>query len=377
MAIEALTTGVIRVDCELLGWERRFLMHSSAKYDQCIDPFALQQLGRSTLSVPQLGFGGGTLGDPNEVISEEQAQATIGAAYNNSVRYFDTAPWYGLTKSEHRLGHFLRQKPRDSFAINTKVGRIFSRPDNPDTFSFPRWKGGLPFEFRFDYTREGFQRSYEDSLQRLGLNRLDALTIHDLDHKFHGTKDVVQAKLDELEKGGGLDWLLERRKSGEIKAIGAGVNETVMVPKLLERFDGFDYFLVAMPYTLLDQPALDETFDLCRDHGVSVIIGAVFASGILATGVTENAIYRYLPADEAIVKKVKAIQSVCDRHGIPLGAAALQFPLGHPSVVSVIPGCNSPEIVKTNLEWIQTPIANEFWNELKAEGLLRQDAPTP
>ncbi len=352
-------------------------MHSLTKYDQCIDPFALQQLGRSTLSAPQLGFGGGTLGDPGEIISEKRAQSTIDTAYDLGIRYFDTAPWYGLTKSEHRLGHYLRQKPRDSFAINTKVGRIFQRPENPDTFEFPRWRGGLPFNFKFDYTREGFQRSYEDSLQRLSLNRVDALAIHDLDYKFHGTEEVVNAKLQELEKGGGFDWLLERKKAGDIKAIGAGVNQTEMVPKFLERFEGFDYFLLAMPYTLLDQPALDETFDICRENGISIIIGAVFASGILATGVVENAIYRYRPAEQEIIDKVKAIQIVCDRHSIPLGAAALQFPLGHSSVVSVIPGCNSPEIVKTNLDWIQTPIANEFWEELKSEGLLRQDAPTP
>jgi D-threo-aldose 1-dehydrogenase len=340
-----------------------------------IDPFKTRKLGNSDLMVPCFGFGGGTLGDPNEVTSDEQAQATLAVAYDAGIRYFDTAPWYGLTKSEHRMGQFLRNQPRDSFCLNTKVGRVFRRPDNPETFSQDRWKGGFPFDLRFDYTRNGLQRSYEDSLMRLGMNRVDSLAIHDLDFKFHKTEEGVAASLDELEKGGGFEWLLDMKARGEIKAIGAGVNQAEMIPKFLERFEGIDWFLVAMPYTLLDQPALDGVFELCENRGVSVIIGAVFASGILATGVTGKAIYSYLPADQAVVTKVKAIQAIADRYGVPLGAAALQFPLWHPVVVSVIPGSNSPEIVKSNINWMSIEIPKEFWSELKTEGLLREDAP--
>lgn len=329
------------------------------------------------MTVPALGFGGGTLGDPNEVISEQQAHETLDTAYQSGIRFFDTAPWYGLTKSEHRVGHYLRQKPRDSFSLNTKVSRIFSRPDDPKTFHQERWKGGLPFQLRFDYSRDGFQRSYEDSLQRLGLNQVDSLTVHDLDYKFHSNDEGVDHCLNQLERDGGIDWLAERKACGEIKAIGAGVNQTVMIPKLIERFDGWDFFLVAMPYTLLDQPALDEGFKLCMQHGISVIIGAVFASGILADPINPSATYGYRPAEAPILEKARAIEKVCERYDVPLGAAALQFPLGHPLVASVIPGANRPEIVKTNLEWIRHPIPGDLWAELKSEKLIRKDAPSP
>ncbi|NKB69021.1 MAG: aldo/keto reductase [Candidatus Latescibacteria bacterium] len=347
------------------------------KSGSAIDPFAKRLLGKSALSVPQLGFGGGTLGDPNEIISDEKAQETLATAYAGGIRYFDTAPWYGVTKSEHRLGQFLRRQPRDSFAINTKVGRVFYRPDNPATFSQDRWKGGLPFQLRFDYTRDGLRRSYEDSLQRLGMNQVDALAVHDLDYKFHLTDQGVDGHFSELDQGGGFEWLLELKARGEIKAIGAGVNQAQMIPEFVDRFKGWDYFLVAMPYTLLDQPALDEAFDLCRHHDISVIVGAVYASGILATGAKEDPLYAYKPAERKIVEKVRRIEAICARYDFPIGAAALQFPLGHPVVAAVIPGSNSPEIVKANLEWIQIEIPQDFWNELKNEGLLRKGAPTP
>ncbi|MEM7133400.1 MAG: aldo/keto reductase [Chloroflexota bacterium] len=341
-----------------------------------IDPFPRRPLGRSVLQVPQFGFGGGTLGDPDEVISEGRAQQTLATAYDLGITYFDTAPWYGLTKSEHRIGYFLRQKPRDSFVINTKVGRVFSRPDDPASFSQDRWAGGLPFQLRFDYTRDGFQRSYEDSLQRLGLNAIDSLAVHDLDYKFHLDDDGVNGCLDQLDKGGGFDWLLEMRGRGEVKAIGAGVNQAEMIPKFLERFQEWDFFLVAMPYTLLDQPALDGAFDLCGQHDISVIIGAVFASGILATGVGTDARYGYMPAADDIVDKVRRIEIICERYEVPLGAAALQFPLRHPLVAAVIPGSNAPQKVRMNLDWILTEVPQDFWDELKSEGLLRRDAPT-
>jgi D-threo-aldose 1-dehydrogenase len=342
-----------------------------------IDPLAMSRLGKSEVFVPQLGFGCGTLGDPFEIISEEQAQATLEEAYNLGIRYFDTAPWYGLTRSEHRVGQFLMQKERESFTLNTKVGRIFSRPKNPATFNQNRWKGGLPFDLRFDYSCYGFERSYEDSLQRLGLNSVDILTVHDLDYKFHETEDRVARCLNELDKGGGFEWLLKLKKRGEIGAIGAGVNQVAMIKTFVDRFDGWDYFLVAMPYTLLDQPALDEAFDLCAERGISVVVGAVFASGILAKGTIGVPTYAYLPADAIVIGKTKQIEAICERYRIPLGAAALQFPLGHPYVKSVIPGGNSPEIVRTNLKWIKVSIPKDFWEELKSEGLLRKDAPTP
>lgn len=328
------------------------------------------------MTSPQLGFGGGTLGDPNEIVSETQSFETLNEAYRSGITYFDTAPWYGVGKSEHRLGTFLRNQPRKSFSINTKVGRYLTRPENLDAFSQNRWAGGLPFEVNFDYTAEGFRRSYRESLLRLSLNRVDSLVIHDLDHKFHGSMERVDARFKELTDGGGFEYLKSLKDGGEIQAIGVGINFAELMPRFLEHFD-IDFFLVAMPYTLLDQPALDEGLPLCESRGVSVVSGAVFASGILATGVKSNPLYGYRPAEDEIISRVRSMEQVCERYHIPLGAAALQFPAGHPSVVSVIPGMNSPEIVSTNLDWFQLDIPDDLWSELKAEGLLRADVPTP
>lgn len=344
-----------------------------------MDPLSLRRIGETGLEVSALGFGGGTLGDPNEVIGEDRAEATLAAAHDAGIRYFDTAPWYGNTKSEHRLGHFLRTRPRHSFALSTKVGRIYARPADLEAFQrspwAARWVGGLPFDLRFDYSGDGVRRSYEDSLMRLGLNGVDALAIHDLDLK-HQTQEGMEAGLRQLDEEGGWAALRALRESGEIQAIGTGINHVGMIPRFLERFD-MDYFLVAMPYTLLDQPALDEELQLCLDRKVSVVIGAVFASGILATGPAAGALYAYKPAETAIVEKVQRLDAVCRRHGVTLAAAALQFPFGHPAVVSVIPGANAAAQVEQNLEAMRVAVPPDLWNELKDESLLRRDAPVP
>ncbi|MEM9160467.1 MAG: aldo/keto reductase [Verrucomicrobiota bacterium] len=352
-------------------------MQSAARNEGRIDPFALRQLGRSDLQVPVLGFGAGTLGDPTEVISDEQAEATVDLAFDSGVRFFDTAPWYGLTKSERRLGAALSKRNRDAYLVNTKVGRLMVPSEDPDGLRRNRWAGGLDFDVLFDYTAEGFERSYRDSLDRMSMDRVDALAIHDLDFKFHHTEEAVDSCLDQLDRGGGFEWLLEKKRNGEIQAIGAGLNQMEMIPKFLDRFDGLDYFLVAMPYTLLYQPMMDGGFARCRDAGVSCIIGAVFASGILALGTKVASTYGYAPTTEEVLAKVRRIENECERFGVPLGAAALQFPLGHPQVDCVIPGGNSPEIVAQNLDWMRFEIPQEFWMALKKAGLLREDVPTP
>lgn len=341
-----------------------------------MDPTARRQLGRTSIDVTVLGFGAGTLGDPVDIIDDRQAYATVEAAFQGGVGFFDTAPWYGLGKSEHRVGAFLRQVRRDRFVISTKVGRVLKRPDKlgSEPPCARRWAGGLPFDLRFDYSREGVLRSYEDSLQRLGMASVDALLIHDLDRKFHDA-EALAWHLKALESGG--FGALERLKSSaEIQAIGAGVNHTGMIPILLKRFP-LDFILLAMPYTLLDQDALDGELQMCMEAGVAVVIGAVFSSGILATGATHRAIYSYRQAPPSVLEKTSRIQAICDRHRVPLGAAALQFPLSHPAVASVIPGGNSPEIVRQNLHWMTLDIPVDLWQELKDEGLLRYDAPTP
>jgi D-threo-aldose 1-dehydrogenase len=341
-----------------------------------MDPLALSRIGRTDLHVTRLGFGGATLGDRAEAIDEARAAATVEGAHVAGIGYFDTSPWYGNGKSEHRLGHVLRTKPRDSFVLSTKVGRLFFRPRDVAAFRQIRWSAGLPFELRFDYTRDGVLRSYEDSLARLGMNTVDALLIHDLDFNHHETEEGVDARFRELVAGGGFEALHALKAEGEIRAIGAGINHVGMIPRFLERFD-LDFFLVAMPYTLLNQEALDVELPLCAERGASVVIGAPFASGILARGPEDDPLYNYRPAEAPIVEKTRRIRAVCRRYGVPLGAAALQFPFGHPSVASVIPGPNTPDQVRTNLRWMRVEIPSDLWAELIAEGLLRPDAPLP
>ncbi len=338
------------------------------------------RLGTTDLYVSQLGMGCGTLGDPDEVTSEDQADATLTAAWAAGIRYFDTAPWYGNTLSEHRVGHFLRQRPRDEFVVSTKVGRVYSSPDDPAALAesayMKRWTGGLPFELRFDYSRDGIVRSYEDSLTRMGLNRVDALVIHDLDPRHRLNEQGVVDGLNQLDAGGGYAVLADLKAGGYIKAIGAGINHVGMIPRFIERFD-IDYFLVAMPYTLLDQPALDEEFGLLEQRGISAVIGAVFASGVLATGATAGAQYAYKPLQPDTLARVQQLTALCDRHAVALNAAALQFPLAHPVVECVIPGANHASQVNANVDAMQSGIPAAFWSDLKKSGLVHTDAPCP
>ena len=341
-----------------------------------MDPLQRVALGTSSMAVTRLGFGGGTLGDPSEITSDHQAELTVEAAFAAGVAHFDTSPWYGNGKSEHRTGRILRTKPRGAFVLSTKVGRVYKRPAAPETFHQARWAGGFPFDLDFDFTRTGVQRSYEQSLMRMGLNSVDALLIHDLDARHQKNEEGVQRALKELTDGGGYQELADMKARGEIAAIGAGINHTGMIPRFLERFE-IDFFLVAMPHTLTDQEILDDELPLCLERSASVVIGAPFASGILATGAVEGANYRYQPATPEIMKRVAAMQDVCARYDVPLPAAALQFPFGHPAVASVIPGPNSPEQFRQINAWMRVDIPADLWAELKAEKLIDAAAPTP
>jgi D-threo-aldose 1-dehydrogenase len=332
-------------------------------------------IGKTGAQVTEFGFGCAPLGDLFEAISEEQAQETLQAAWDAGVRYFDTAPYYGYGKSEHRLGHFLRQQPRQDFRVSTKVGRVFRPARNLASFDRGSWVGGLPFEFTVDFSYDGIMRSYEDSLQRLSLPSVDLLVIHDLDFYFHQNETRVRAYLDQLFTSG---WraLDELRRSGAVRGVGAGINELGMIPRFLELVE-LDFFLVANGYNLLTQTMLEGEFALCAERGISVIIGAVFASGILATGGVPGARYFYAPASEEILAKTRRIEAICQRHEVSLPAAALQFLLANPLVAAIIPGALTPEHVQTNVQRLQQPIPGAFWSELKEEGLLHADAPTP
>jgi D-threo-aldose 1-dehydrogenase len=340
-----------------------------------MDPTARRTLGRTGISLTQLGLGGAGLGDLFSIIPDDVALATLNAAWEAGIRYFDTAPWYGLGQSEHRFGRALYRQPRRDFVLSTKVGRTLHAVHDAESYDTGMWSGGLPFRVRFDYGYDGVMRSFEDSLQRLGLPRIDLLMIHDLDIQYHRTPQRVAAFLTQLHNGGARA-LEELRRDGRIGGFGAGINEPGMIPRFLDLID-LDCFLVAMPYTLLDQAVLDEEFPRCTERGIGFVIGSVFASGILATGAVPGALYGYVPADQPMLARVARIEAVCARHGVPLAAAALQFPLGNPAVASVIPGALAPEQVQRNVAAFRHPIPANLWAELKHEGLLRADAPTP
>ena len=330
---------------------------------------------RTGVELSTLGFGGAPLGELFDPVSETEAQETLQAAWDAGIRYYDTAPFYGYGKSEHRLGHFLRQQKRKDFILSSKVDRVLTATRDLDSFDKGGWIGGLPFDYRFDYSYDGIMRSWEDSLQRLGLSSIDVLLIHDLDSFFHDSEQRFSAHVNQLITSG---WraLDELRSQGLIKAVGTGLNRMGALPRLIDAVD-LDLSIVAMPYTLLDQEVLEEEFPLCEEHGVRIVIGAVFASGILVSGPTEGARYAYDTASPEILDKTRRIQEVCQRHDVPLPAAAMQFPLGHPLVSAIIPGAMEPSHIQTNAKWFQHEIPADIWAELKTEGLLREDAPTP
>ncbi len=333
-----------------------------------------RRVGRTELELPVFGFGSAHLGELYAKVDEAQSQATLNAAWEAGIRFYDTAPWYGRGLSEHRLGGFLRTKLRAEFVVNTKVGRTLTRPADPASFSTAPWTGGLPFEVVFDYSYDGVMRSYEQALQRLALNTVDSLVIHDLDTLFH-TPDLVAAYMKQLT-GSGMKALAELKANGHIKAIGVGNNVPGNLDEMLDAID-VDFAIVAMPYTLLDQSVLHTSMQRCLDRGISVIIGAPFASGILVTGSGAGAMYAYGAASPEVQAKVRGIEAVCKAHSVSMPVAALQFPLAHPAVVSVIPGAARPSEVLQNVAALSVEIPAAFWVDLKAQGLLAEDAPVP
>ena len=339
-----------------------------------MDPLATRELGRTGVRVNQLGLGGASIGNLGRRVPEEVAVATVRQAWAEGLRLFDTAPWYGRGLSELRMGAGLRDLPRDEFVLSTKVGRWLTSPPDRDRFDGAPWQAN-PFEVVFDYTYDGIMRSYEQSLQRLGVATYDLAVIHDLDFAYHRTEPRVAAFEAQL-MGSGWRALDELKRAGLIKAIGAGINERVMIGRWLDRAD-LDFFLVAMPYTLLEQEVLDDEFPKIEERGIGVVIGAVFASGILATGPTEGATHAYAPASQEVAARVGRIAAVCERYSVPLAAAAMQFPLAHPSVAAIIPGAFTPEQVTRNVASFRHEIPAALWAELKHEGLLHYEAPVP
>jgi D-threo-aldose 1-dehydrogenase len=333
-----------------------------------------RKLGQAQLEVTQLGFGGAPLGDLYAKLPESEALATVRTAYSEGIRLFDTSPFYGYGLSEHRFGHVLRQYPRDSFVLSTKVGRSLV-PQAPSRIDRGLWRNPLPFEPVYDYSYDGVMRQVEDSLQRLATHRIDILLIHDVDVWTHGTRAETEKRFSQAMSGAyrALD---ELRSQGVVKAIGCGLNEWEMCQRFASSGD-FDCFLLAGRYTLLEQSALDEFLPLCVEKNIGILLGGPYNSGILATGALEGAFYNYKKAPPEIRSKVKRIERVCASYNVPLAAAALQFPLAHPAVASIIPGAVKPSEVKQNISMMSIDIPPSLWQELKQEGLLHQAAPTP
>ncbi|MDP5278960.1 aldo/keto reductase [Sphingomonas sp. DG1-23] len=326
----------------------------------------------------RLGFGAASIGNLYRAMPDQDAAATIGSAWDAGLLYYDTAPHYGFGLSEKRLGEALAELDSDQRAIvSTKVGRRLD-PVAPDTdLSVPRqaFVTPEPFESVFDYSYDAVMRSYEASRARLRRDRVDILYAHDVGRMTHG--DDHPRRFAEFIEGG-YRAMRELRDSGAVGAIGLGVNETQVCEEVLAVGE-IDLVLLAGRYTLLEQDALETFLPLCARRHVKIVLGGPYNSGILAKGVRGGGElhYDYQPAPPEIVARVAAIEDLCAEHGVPLAAAALQLPLAHPQVVSVIPGMNSPRQVAQAVKLIETHIPPALWRDLKDRGLIRADTPIP
>jgi D-threo-aldose 1-dehydrogenase len=338
--------------------------------------FPLRPLGHTGLRVTELGFGTAPLGNLFRPLPDAAVRETLAAAEQAGFGYYDTAPFYGFGLSERRLGDALRH--RKDIVLSTKVGRMLKPVPGPVDQNEVRqgYATPMPFEPVYDYSYDAVMKSYEASRQRLGLSRIDILYIHDIGRLTHGEHN--EARMAELTRGGGLKALEELRATKQIAGFGMGVNE---VPACLEVMSHarLDVILLAGRYTLLEQGPLDDLFPRCAAAGTAIVVGGPYNSGILAVGARSGAplFYNYEPAPANVIERVRRIETVCERHGVPLAAAALQFPLAHPLVASVIPGLDSPERVAQTVALYRHKIPAAVWQDLRHENLLRSDAPVP
>jgi D-threo-aldose 1-dehydrogenase len=324
-----------------------------------------------TLKFTTMGFGSAPLGNYLRPLSEEDCDRTLAAAWDGGMRYYDTAPLYGLGLSEVRVGRLLKQKKRSDYVISSKAGRLLE-PCAKEEVNGMFFVHTPQVRFHYDYSYDGVMRSYEDSLKRLDLPSVDILLVHDVDAFNHGSREGSEARIRELIETGGWKALAELRDSGAIAAIGAGVNEWEPCARLLELADP-DLFLLAGRYTLLEQAPLDTLFPQCAKQGVGIIVGGPYNSGILAGLST----YNYSEAPPDVVARVRKIEEVCRKHSVPMPRAALQFVVANPIVVSVIPGGQNRDETKRNLENLDGEIPAAFWDELKSRKLLHPQAPVP
>jgi D-threo-aldose 1-dehydrogenase len=324
-----------------------------------------------------MGLGMVPLAGFKAKVSYSECENVIKSAFAGGIRYFDCAPMYGFGKAEYYLGHALRELGiRQDVVVSTKVGRVLkaaSRTKKLGTVYGIDWVDPLPFLDTYDYTYEGFMRSFEDSQKRLALDHIDVLLVHDLGRAWHGdAADIYWKQI----RDSGYKALDELRTSGAVSAVGLGVNETQSVVTVAREID-IDCAMIAGRYSLLNHAPLESDFAELMRRGVSVIAAGVFNSGILATGVKGREVtYDYQAVPESIIKKVQALEAVCDKHGVALASAAIEFVSMHPAVATVVLGAKSVEEVEKNLASMATPAQREFWTELKQEGLLPENAPT-
>ena len=321
----------------------------------------------------ELGFGAAPLGNLYRAVPEKDAQSTFEAAWKAGIRYFDTAPLYGLGLSETRLNHFLRGKKRADYVISTKIGRLLKVCEPSDRTGIGKFFDTPSRQEVYDYTYDGVMRSLEASLERLGIDHVDMLFAHDVDvftHKSEAARDVHVKTL----MSSGYKALVKLREEKTIRAFGAGVNEYQVCETLAAQGD-FDIFLLAGRYTLLEQEALNSFLPICEKRGIGIVLGGPYNSGILATGAKPGAWYNYDPAPDGILDRVRKIEAVCRAHKVKLPQAALRFPIMHPSVVTVIPGAVSPKEVTLNVKTMSAKIPKALWKDLKSQGLLHEGAP--
>lgn len=330
-----------------------------------MDPTERIPLGKTRLTVTRLGLGTAPIGNLFRPVQEAEAHATIRRAYGLGLRLFDTAPLYGHGLAERRLGQAVGQLPRDELTVATKVGRLLraGAPAAGGAGGRASYVDVPPVQPHFDFSYDGVMRSVEESLGRLGLDRVDILHIHDPDTHLGEALTGAFRALDRL------------RSDGRIGAVGAGMNHPEPLVRFAREAD-FDCFLLAGRYTLLDQTGLGELLPLCVEKRIAIIIGGVYNSGILADP-RPGATFDYKPAERPRLERAERLKVVCDRHGVPLMAAAIQFPLAHPAVATVLTGARSVAELDENEHMFRWKVPADLWQELRAEGLLPEDAPVP
>jgi D-threo-aldose 1-dehydrogenase len=315
------------------------------------------------IDLTPLSFGGAPIANLFTPLSDEDARGAIDAAWDRGIRYFDTAPHYGLGLSERRLGEALRARPRDEYVLSTKIGRVLEPFAGGDYDEEGGFAVKVTARRRWDFSRDGVHRSLHDSLERLGLDRVDIVFIHDCDdHRAQAFDEAIPA-------------LTELRDQGVVRAIGAGMNQSAMLTDFVRETD-VDVHLLAGRYTLLEQTALDDLLPACVERGVRIVAGGVFNSGLLALPEPpDDATYNYRRAPREQLSRAREIAAVCARHGVSLPAAALAFPRRHPAIATVCVGARTAAEVERNADLFAAEIPDDLWAELKAEGLLREDAP--